>query len=187
MQLLYCLNGQVLGWHDSAQNIPASAYPAGTFVIPYAQSLATLPRIGTLPPPPWKASYGDPRPYAQPTETPQLLIAYAAQVRFDKSTKGFSFAAASGAVPVDCDRVSQTLVGNLANYAATLAPTTVVDFTQGGVHYTLTAAEVKTMFDQMQNRIQQARTIESQCIADLNLATPTIKTYADVDTRFAGL
>jgi hypothetical protein len=185
MQLLYCdANGQVITWHDSALNIPLTAYANGVRIIPYDQSVATLARVGAPPPAPWKPSDGDPRPYAQPTETPALLIDYAAQVRFNVSTKSFTFAAASGSVPVSCDRLSQMLVGNLSVHCSSLAPTTAIDFTQDGVHYVLTAAEVGTVFSQMQSQIQQARTIEGQCLADLTSATPTILTYADVDAKF---
>ena len=184
MNLLYCLNGVVLAYHDD-QDAPvaASAYGTGVQIIPYDQPMATLSRVGTAPTNPAQ----DTRPYAQPTETTALLLAYAAQVRFDTSTSGITFNAASGAIPVACDRISQMLIGNLASYAATLATSTAIDFTQNKVHYPLLASECATLFNAVNAFIQQCRTIEANCIVDLNSASPTILTYADVDAKFSGL
>ena len=188
MQLLYCSNGVVIGVHGSEQQVTVGDYgAAGMRIIPYDQPLTTLTRIGAPPPPPWKPSQGDTRPYAQPTETPQLLIGYAAQVRYDISIAGVSFAAISGPVPLKCDRVSQSLVGNLVQYAATLSPTDPIDFTQDGIHYPLQASEVVALFAAINGLIQQARTIEAACIADQNLPTPTMLTYDDIDAQFASL
>jgi hypothetical protein len=185
MQLLYCLNSVVIATHDSAQNVPVSLYPAGTFIIPYDQPLSTLNRVGTAPPAPPRgvAFVADTRPYAQPTETPAILLNYAAQVRFNKSTKGITY----NGNPYHTDRVSQTLIGNLAIYAQTLAPTATIDFTQDNAHYSITAADAIAINKQVSALIQQCRTIEAACIADLNSPTPTIKLYADIDTRFAGV
>jgi hypothetical protein len=164
-----------------------SNYPNAVRIIPYSGDVATLNRVGPVPDPPWQPSWGDTRPYAQPAETPAILIAYAAQVRWEVDTKGITFTAASGAIPVNCDRISQGLIGDLVQYAATVAGTTSIDFTQDGVHYALLASEVPTMFTQVYALIQQARTIEAACIADQNLATPTMLTYADIDNKFSGV
>lgn len=185
MQLLYCWNDGtndiVLGWHDSDQNVPASAYgvTGPVRVIPYSQPIGTLNRIGTAPEDPRL----DSRPYAQPTETKQILIDFSAQVRWQTVVKGTTFLGN----PINTDRESQALIANLAAHASTLAPTAPIDFTQGGVHYPMTAQDAINLNTQVQARIQQCRTIESQCITDLNAATPTILTYADVETRFAGV
>jgi hypothetical protein len=185
--LLYCNNSVVVGTHEDEQEIPADAYGTGTRIVPWIGNLSDLPLVGTAPPADYAANYIDNRPYAQPTETPAILLRYAAQVRWQVTVKGITFAAASGSIPVKTDRVSQALVNNLAQHAATLAPTAPLDFTQANVHYAITAQEAIDMFNAIQAHNQQARTVEAQCIADLNLATPTILTYADVDTRFAGL
>lgn len=189
MNLLYCdANGQVVSWHDSNQvSVDAGAYPTVVRIIPYDQPMGTLARVGEPPPPPWKPSMGDPRPYAQPTETPSLLISYAGQVRYDVSTSGINFNASSGTIPVICDGISQLLIGNLVQYASKLNPNTDIDFTQKGEHYQLKASECTPLFQAVNDIIQQARTIEAQCILDLRSDSPTIFTYSDVDVRFSGL
>jgi hypothetical protein len=201
MNLLYCdSNGVVVGIHDDTLvPVPSSAYPTAVRVIPYDQSLSTLARIGPAPPdyssnppadtgsPPSVYVKPDSRPYQQPTETPHILTMYAAQVRFETVSGGFNFAAASGTVPVKTDRESWLLIGNLAQHAATLVGTAAVDFTQDNIHYPLTATECGTMFTQFANLQQQCRTIEANVIADQNLTTPTLLTYADVDSQFSGV
>jgi hypothetical protein len=182
MLLLYCNNGIVAGWHDVTQNVDPSSYGSGTRVIPYDQPLDSLPKVGTPPTAPGQ----DTRPYGQPAETVALLIAYAAQVRWERVTAGITFSGTTS-VPANTDRVSQTLVASLAQYAATLAPTAAIDFTQDGVHYAITAQDVINMNNQILAHAQQCRTIEAQCLADLNSPTPTIQTYADVEARFAGV
>ena len=181
MLLLYCANGIVVGMHDDTQpSVPASAYPSGARIIPYDQSVVTLGRVGPPPPPPpparpsWMPPPRDDRPYAQPTETPAILIGYSAQVRFQKSVTDVSFTAASGVVPVHADRLSQMLLSNLALHAQSLAGTTAIDFTQDNVHYAVTAAETISMFNAVYADIQACRTIEAQCIADLNAGTTTV-------------
>jgi hypothetical protein len=185
MNLLYCdANGAVVGWHDkSGPAVPLAAYATAVRIIPYDQPISALERIGEPP----ITVRGDTRPYAQPVETPQLLIAYTAQVRWNVTTAGFTFQAASGPVPVACDERSRAFVGDMTQYAATLAPATQFDFVQAGVHYPLQASECATLFAAMHDLIQQARSLEAQCIADLNAATPTLATYADVDAKFSGL
>jgi hypothetical protein len=195
LYLLYCSvdTGQVLGWHDVAANVPASAYASMVYsgkvrIIPYDQGVATLPRVGATPPAPWKPSMGDSRPYAQPAETKDILLAYAAQVRFDKSIDGISFTTAGAVViPVQTDRESQYLIANLAQHASTLATTAAIDFTQDNVHYAMTAADAISMNNAVNAHIQNCRTIEASCIADLNSSTPTLVHYADVDAKFAGV
>lgn len=184
MLLLYCdQNGVVLGWHDANQLIELSAYPTAVRIIPYDQPITTLSKIGPDPVYPVR----DTRSYAQPIETTQGLINYAAQVRFESVNKGFTFNAASGAIQVQTDRESYMLVGNTATYAATLPPTQIIDFTQTGTHSQLTAAEMQALFNQFSALIQQCRSIEAQCIFDLNSASPTILHYADVDAKFASV
>lgn len=171
MNLLYCLNGVVAGWHDDAQPmVPASAYGTGVRIIPYADLIGTLQRIGSPPVLPER----DTRPYAQPSETIAILTGYSAQVRFNKSTTDVTFTAASGPIPVHSDRESQMLLSNLALYAQTLASTAAIDFTQDGIHYPITAAESISMFNAVNAHIQQCRTIEAQCIADLNPGSTTV-------------
>lgn len=197
MQLIYCANNGtddiVLGWHDDSQNVSASAYtaPAGSptglvRVIPYPQAVSSLTKIG---PPPvlgdnrFMSSFADTRPYAQPTETKQILLDFAAQVRWQTVVAGTTF----NSNLIHTDRESQALIANLAAHAATLATTDPIDFTQDNVHYPMTAADVIALNTQINARIQQCRTIEAACIADLNSPTPTILTYADVEAKFAGV
>lgn len=184
MQLLYCINDPANGWivrgfHDSTQNVDASAYGDSVRVIPYDQPISTLNRVGPIPTPPRP----DSRPISVPTETPAILVDYSAQVRWEVVTGGVSF----NSVPANTDRVSQTLIANLAQYATTLSPTDNINFTQDGVAYQITAQDAISLNNQIIAQAQQARTIEAQCIADLNSATPTIQTYDDVDAKFAGL
>jgi hypothetical protein len=179
MKLIYCLNGVVVGSHDSALNIPSSVYGSGVRVIPYDPSMGELPRVGTAPVFPER----DTRPYGQPVETPELLMGYAGQVRWETVTAGIAY----GSIPANTDRVSQTLIANLAQYAATLAPTDTISFTQDGVAYQMTAQDAIDLNTQMTALAQQCRTVEAECLADLTGATPTILTYDDVEARFAGL
>jgi hypothetical protein len=179
MNLLYCLNGLVVTVHDDQQAYVApSNYGSGVRIIPWSQPLGNLtysaPFDPSKPPP----------PYNQPTETPAILKNYASQMRYIAVVAGITFNAASGPVPVATDRMSQMLVGNLAQYAATLAGTTLVDFIQNSVHYSLTAAECITMNTSVSNFVQQIRAIEASCIADQNLGTPTMTTYAQIDAKF---
>lgn len=199
MLLLYCdTNGAVVGHHDDrAPMVFMSAYPTAVRIIPYDQSLFTLTRIGTAPPapgappadnvPPSGYLVPDTRPYQQPTETPHILMMYAAQVRFDKVNGGVTFAAASGNIPVNTDRESLLLINSMAQYAASVTGTTPIDFTQNNIHYPITAAEAIAMFNQVTAHQQQCRTIEANVIKDQNLATPTLLTYADVDNQFSGV
>ena len=186
MQLLYCRGGVVIGWHDSDQNVRASDYGDSVRVIPYDADIQSLAKVGT-PPPSDVYGVADTRPFAQPAETVALLKAFSAQQRWEAVTAGIAFTAASGNIPANTDRVSQTLVSSLAQYAATLAPTDMIDFTQDGVAYQITAQEAIDMNTQMSALAQQCRTIEAQCLADLNSPTPTIHTYADVEAKFAGV
>jgi hypothetical protein len=190
MLLLFCDDTIVHAIHDSTDSVTLANYPTATRIIPYEQNVDTLTKVGPAPPsvgPGGTQPPTDTRPYAPPTETTQILIDYSSQVRFNTVNKGFSFSAASGTVPVQTDRESYMLVGNTAAYAQTLAPTAMIDFTQTGTHYQLTAAEMISLFNQFSALIQQCRTLEAACIADLNSASPTILKYADVDSRFAGV
>ena len=179
--LLYCVNGIVQGSHESDQQVEASAYGAGVRVIPYDGPLSSLERNGNPPDPPQR----DTRPYLQPTETTETLTAYAGQARWEAAVAGITF----NSIPVKTDRVSQAMIGNLAQYvvSASIAPATALNFTQDGVAHNITAQDAIDMNHQMVALVQQCRTIEATCIADLTSATPTILTYDDVDARFAAL
>ena len=184
MILLYCTNGVVVSTHDDQlAPVAASVYGTGIRIIPYDQPLTTLDRVGTLPDPPPSQQpparpVPDTRPYAQPTETPAILIDYAAQVRFEKSVADVSFTAASGVVPVHADRLSQMLLSNLALHCQSLAGTAAIDFTQDNIHYAVTAAETISMFNAVYAHIQACRTIEATCIADVNAGTTTVTAAA---------
>jgi hypothetical protein len=190
MHLLYCQNGLVVGIHDdTAPEVPRSTYPAGTRIIPYDQTLDTLGRTGDppLPGPGGSPPLPDTRQYQQPPETPALLIAYSSQCRYTYVTGGFSYTALDGTtvIPVATDRMSQMLLGNVAAYCATLAPTDPIDFTQGSIHYPVTAQDVINMNNQFNAMAQQYRSVEANCLADLNSATPSLTTYDQIDTQFS--
>jgi hypothetical protein len=184
MNLAYCQNGQVVAQHPDDQNVPASAYGTGTRIIPLPADVV-LVRDSSWPAPP--AGTPDSRPFLQPTETKELLLGYAAQIRFQASVKGISFTAASGVIPVHTDRESQTLINNLATYAPSGGPTTAMTFTQDNVQYAITHQEAINMFNAVLAFVQSCRDIEGQCITDLNSVTPTILAYADVDARFSSV
>lgn len=189
--LLYCniANATVVARHDdSMAAVAASAYGTGIRIVPYDPIVSgPLSKVGPAPPndPVTGIPTGDTRFYGQPVETKTILLAYAAQKRYEKSVLPLNFTAASGVIPVHTDRLSQSLLNNLATYAATLAPTTAVTFTQDNVSYPITAQEAINMFNAVQAEIQAARNIEATCITDLNSATPTLTTYALVDAKFA--
>jgi hypothetical protein len=179
MNLLYCLNGVVVGSHDSLQNVTASAYGDGVRIIPYDDPMSTLPRIGD--PPVFPAR--DDRQYGEPTETQEILSAFASQVRFDTVTAGILW----NSIPVKTDRVSQLLIGNLALHASTLASTDPIDFTQDGIAYQFQAGQAADLNTQVNAFVQQCRSTEAQCLADLSSATPTLLTYKDVEAQFSTL
>jgi hypothetical protein len=190
MHLLYCNNALVIGIHDdTAPDVPLSLYPAGTRIIPYDQTLDTLGRFGDPPPPPPGGSppFPDARQYQQPPETTPILIAYSGQCRFNYVTGGFSHTALDGTtvIPVNTDRTSQALIANLAAYAATLAPTAAIDFTQEGKHYPITAQDAININTQVNVLSQKYRSVEAACLTDLNSPTPSLGTYAQVDTQFS--
>ena len=187
MNLLYCdANGVVIVIHDDANPyVPPTNYPTVVRIIPYDQPMSNLQKVGP-PPPDNSFPSRDTRPYQQPDPTTALLKLYSGQVRFSYTLKGFVFTAASGAVPVWTDRVSYSLINSLATWITTATPApTTVNYTQGGDHYVLTAAEATAMFNQFTAFVQKYRNEEATCIADLVSASPTILTYADVDARFA--
>ena len=179
MNLLYCLNGVAVGSHDSLQNVPASAYGDGVRIIPYDAPMSELPRLGD--PPVFPAR--DDRRYGEPPATPEILMTFASQVRFDTTTAGIVW----NSIPVKTDRVSQMLIGNLALHASTLAPTDVIDFTQDGTPYQFQAGQAADLNTQVNAFVQQCRSTEALCLADLSSATPTILTYEDVEGRFSSL
>ncbi|MCP3475160.1 DUF4376 domain-containing protein [Bradyrhizobium sp. CCGUVB1N3] len=192
MQLLYSVNGVVVAVHDSALNVSSSSYGTDVRIIPYDQPLSTLERIGPEPePPPAVPPDGRPtvmlrpdtRPYAEPPPTPDILKHFSGQVRWETATAGIMI---SG-VPANTDRISQTLVSSLAQYAATIDRNDPIDFTQAGVAYRITAQDAIDMNTQIAALVQQCHTIEAQCLTDLNSGSPTILTYEDVEARFSGL
>jgi hypothetical protein len=182
MLLLYCKNDATLGWivagwHNPDATVDKSVYGTGIRVIPYFDSLGTLTRIGPAPALPAM----DDRPYAMPDPTPQLLLAYAGQLRYEYVTGGIVYNSNS----FRTDRDSQMLIGNLAYYASSIAPTDPIDFTQGSVHYALTAQDIINVNTQINALVQKYRSVEATCIVDLNSPTPTLLTYDDVDATFA--
>jgi hypothetical protein len=196
MLLLYCniANATVVAIHDDSQAaVPITAYgAAGTIrIVPWSGNRGDLMLSGPAPTPPAEDPAGLPMPdtrlYAQPTETPTILKAYAAQVRYNYSVQGVSFTTAGSVVIlVNSDRLSQSLLNNLAAHAATLAPTDPVQFTQNNVAYDITAQDAIGMFNAVMAMVQNVRNIEANCIADQDLTTPTMRTYADIDNAFSG-
>jgi hypothetical protein len=195
MLLLYCniANASVVAIHDDSQAaVPMTVYgAAGTIrIVPWAGLRGDLQKLGTAPPVSGDptAQMRDTRSYAQPTETPAILKAYAAQVRYNISVQGVNFTPSGGGqITVNSDRLSQSLLNNLASHAATLTPTTSVQFTQNSVAYSITAQDAINMFNAVMAQIQAGRNVEANCIADQNLATPSMRTYADIDNAFAGV
>jgi hypothetical protein len=190
MLLLYCQNGIMVCSHDDSQNVLASAYGDGTRVIPWPSgNLNELERVGELPPPEiMMGSNVDPRPFAQPAETPEILLGYAAQQRWEVSTQGVTFSPMSraGSIEADTDRISQSLMSSLAQYAATLNRDDPISFTQNNASETITAGDAIDLFNQMLAQVQAARAIEAECISDLTSGSPTLKTYEDIEAKFTG-
>jgi hypothetical protein len=179
MNLLFCANGIVVSIHDDTQTIDASSYGDGVRVIPWNQPLGNLKRVG---PPPENlpgGPRGDPRPYAQPAETPDILKLYAAQQRFAFHTGGLVY----NGIPINTDQKSQLHVSTLAQYAATLNKNDPINFTQDSVAYSITAQDAINISNQMSAIVQQARSIEANCYAAIDAGT--MATYDDVDAAFA--
>jgi len=191
MLLLYCKDAIVLNIHDdTAPAVPKSGYGDGVRIIPWSGLIGDLQKVGSPPSPPFIDGSRNPdtRPWAQPTETPAILLGYAAQVRYETSTKTLNFTtSASATIPLNTDRISQTLINNLAAYARTLAPTDPVSFTQDNIAYDITAQDAINISAAIAEQIQAARDVEANLIADLKSPTPTTKTYDDVDAAFASL
>lgn len=181
MILLYCINGVVRAQHDSTQPpVSPDSYDASTRVIPYdPETMGRLDRVGDPP----ADLLHDTRPYAEPAETPLILKGYASQMRYSVVTAGISWKS----MQIKTDRTSQLMLGNLAVYAGTLNPNDIVDFTQDSTSYQFPASDAIDLNKTVNAFIQQCRTTEAQCLADLNSATPTILTYEDVEAKFAGL
>jgi hypothetical protein len=154
-------------------------------VIPYDYPLSALERIGPLPPQPWRPSWGDPRQYAQPVETPDLLKAYAGQKRWEATNAGIIYEG----IPVETDRVSVALLAELLQHirTASIPDTEIISFTQNAVAYPLQASHVEPLLTTIYTRNQQARDLEKSCLDDLNSETPTILTYDEIDLRFAAM
>jgi hypothetical protein len=169
MMLLYCLNGLVIAHGDDGPTaVPPEVYGTGVRVIPWPHPFGDLIKSGPTPPTdPVTGLVADGRLYAQPTETPDILLGYAAQVRYETGAQGIVFNAASGTINVNTARLDQGLLNNLHTYAMTLQPTDPVTFTQDNVAYALTAQEAIDLFNQVMAHVQNARTIEGDCIADL--------------------
>ena len=177
----------MLAYHSDADAaVPSTAYGDGVRIIPYPYPLATLGRIGELSATPdgrpWTEG-NDPRQYAEPVETPEILKLFSSQSRWDVTEAGLMF----NSIPAKTDRASQTLISNLAQYAASLPTADVISFTQDGAAYTITAGDAISLNSQMTTLAQQSRTVEAECLTDLGSDTPTILTYEDVEARFAGL
>jgi hypothetical protein len=188
MHLLYCdANGLVQAVHEDTDTaVPMTVYPTVVRIIPYDQPLTTLTKYGPAPPPDITPRPPDTRPWVQPDPTPALLKLYSGQCRFNYIIRGFMFSAASGQIPVWTDRVSYSLINSLATWVLTATPApAMVNYTQGGDHYVLTAAEATELFNQFTALVQMYRDVEAACILDLVSPTPTILTYADVDARFS--
>jgi hypothetical protein len=73
-------------------------------------------------------------------------------------TAGITF----NGIPVRTDRESRLLIGNLAQYAATLPPQSIIDFTRDGV---VMASNAINLNDQINALVQQGRSIEARCFA----------------------
>jgi hypothetical protein len=86
-------------------------------------------------------------------------------------------------IPVNTDRESQLLIGNLAQYAATLPAQNMIDFTQDGVAYQMTANSAIDLNNQVSARVQNPRSIEAKCFANIDSGMNDLR----VDAAFAAL
>ncbi len=171
MNLLYCSGSTVLGWHDSSQNVPASAYGSGITVIPWTSSLSTLSKIGPAPSNPRL----DARPYATPVLNGPQLIAYAQLKQDVLAIGGISV----GGVKCSTDAYSLTLLQG-ANSLALASPSMTFQWVQSdGTLTTLTAAQINTMFIAVSSFLQDTFMACAAVIALINSSTYT--TTAQVD------
>ncbi len=171
MNLLYCRDNVVIAWHDSNQNIPASAYGAGITVIPWTAPMSSLSRIGPTPPNP----RFDTRPYATPTLNTTQLIAYTQLKQNILMSGGITV----GGVACGTDTASLALLEGLYTLATADGSATFQWVEDDGATIVLTAAQGITIFQAVHAFIQSTFTACAAVIANINSNTYT--TIAQVD------
>jgi hypothetical protein len=169
MNQLYCSNGIVVAWHDSSQNIPASAYGTGVSIIPWS-NLATLSRIGTPP-----VQGPDTRPYIAPALNTTQLIAYAQNKQAMIAAGGITV---SG-VMCGTDTASLALLEGVYTLATADGSATFQWVEGNGIVTTLTASQVIAIFSTVHAFIQSTFTACAAVIVNINNSTYT--TTAQVD------
>jgi Domain of unknown function (DUF4376) len=167
--LLYCANGVGVATHDDSQVVAPSLYGAGAQVIPLPNGTALVP-IG-LRGPPW----------AIPTPTPALLLAYAAYKRWLTATAGTTV----GTTPLLTDDLSQGKIAAVKQAFDTLAITTASFKNAAGVFVTVNAAQMTALYNGVVTHVQACYAAEATVAAAINGGTVT--TYAGVDSAFAGI
>ncbi len=176
--LLYCANGRVLGWHDSSQSVPASEYGDGVSIIPWT-SLSTLSRIGPPPVQVGTIPVPDSRPYAIPTPTIAVLLAYSALKRWITASSGTTV---SG-IPLTTDDTSQFNISKLKQAFDTGAVTSVEFKAADGNFYTVDASTWTAVYVGVVAHVQACYIAEAAAAAAINGSTAV--TYAQVDAFFA--
>jgi hypothetical protein len=168
----------VIATHADGQNVSPSAYGAGVFILPVPNNTVLSP-IGAAPP----AGMPDTRLFAAPAATPAMLTAYAAQVRYAKETAGITV----NGIALAMDRNSRAMLTD-AVVSATADSTFTTQWKDAlGNFSSQTAAQIIALGKAVATRIATCFSTEATAITAITANTPTITTFAQVDSAFAGL
>jgi hypothetical protein len=170
MNLLYCSGSTVIGWQDSSQNIPASAYGSNITVIPWTAPISTLSRIGPAP-----AKGPDTRQYATPVLNTAQLITYAQYKQAMLAAGGITV----DGVMCGTDTASLVLLEGVKTLATEDGSLTFQWVEDNGTVVTLTAAQGIAIFEAVHTFIQATFTACAAAIVNINNGTYT--TTAQID------
>lgn len=162
--LLYCRDGIVLATHADAQSVPASLYGAGVIVVPVPDGTTCGP--------------GDPAPAVGP----DMLTAYAAQMRWARETGG----AVWNGLPIHTDVPSQT------KYLAELQAVALGVRADGepwkfadGLFRPVGNADIQALAVAAREHVRACFAVEAEVVA--GIAAGTITGTAAIDAAFASV
>lgn len=105
---------------------------------------------------------------------PEDLLKYLALKRWQKGISGTTWRG----ITIDTQDADISLITTMA-MAATRDPTGKFSFTQNGMAYSLTAAEVLNLFDTVNASYQNLRNAEAQLIKDIHDKKVTTRSHID--------
>lgn len=166
---LYCKNSTIIATHDDAQDVPASAYGDGVYILTVPDG-TQLPRLGDAP----TDGQLDKRPLAVPKIDAAMMKGYVAAKRYAIETGGITVAGAH----VATDRASQSMITG-AVVRAQLDPASTASFKAESGFVTLTATQMLGVGVAVAAHVQACFAAEAAVLAKIE--SGAIKTLADVD------